>query len=98
MKKTTHILGNKKWGLYYGEIVSYDPVTEVAVVRNCRHICRWYGKSGGITSLAAHGICGPNAGDSRVAAPSQESTLAGIVAVHRCTDQAAASIEAVRVK
>ena len=36
--------------------------------REVRHVARWYGKTGGITSLAAHGLCGPDAGNSRIGA------------------------------
>jgi hypothetical protein len=91
MKPYNAILGNKSYGLYYGRVVSYDPVTEVAVVQDCRHVCRWFGRTGGITNLAAHGLCGPRAAESRVGAPSPESTLAGIVAVHKTTSEADAT-------
>lgn len=97
MQKKTYILGNKSYGLYYGEIESYDPITEVAVINNCRHICRWHGKTGGITSLAAHGICGPDAEKSKIGAPTPQSIMTGIVAAHECTPIAAQTIEAVEV-
>jgi hypothetical protein len=96
-KRTTGynaIIGNKSYGLYYGRVVSYDPTTEVAVVEQCRHVCRWYGKAGGITSLAAHGLCGPQAKESRIGAPCQRSTLAGVVAVHETTYEADATFAA----
>ena len=86
------ILANKSYGLYYGEVESFDPVTGVATVRNCRHVCRWYGKTGGITSLAAHGLCGPRACESRIGAPAA-ATLTGIVNVFECSPEAAASLE-----
>ena len=91
--KKKSILGTKSYGLYFGSVESYDPVTEVAVVNDCQHVCRWYGRSGGITALAAYGICGPEADKSRIAPPAPRSTLAGIVAVHECTEEAAQSIE-----
>jgi hypothetical protein len=92
--KTTKkcILANKSYGLYYGEVESFDPATGVAVVRACRHVCRWYGRTGGITSLAAHGLCGPRASESRIGAPVQ-ATLTGIVNVFECSPEAAASLE-----
>ena len=96
MKKGTKcILANSKYGLYYGEVISYDPVTGVAEVRNCSHVARWYGKTGGITSLAAHGLCGPNKSDSRIGAPCN-ATLTSIVNVFVCSDEAIVAIEAAR--
>lgn len=89
----THLLCNDKYGIYYGVITDYDPITRVAKVEGCRHVCRWYGREGGITSLAAHGICGPNADESRVGAAC-DATLTGIVNIFECSETAAASIEA----
>lgn len=90
------IIANKSYGLYAGLVDSFDPVTGVVEAREVRHIPRWYGKTGGITSLAAHGLCGPNAGDSRVGAPSKTATLGGIVNVFECSAEARASIEAAK--
>ena len=87
------IIANKSYGLYAGIVESFDPVNGVAVVRECRHVARWYGKTGGITSLAAHGLCGPSAAESRVGAPTS-ATLTGIVNVFECSPEARASIEA----
>ena len=87
------ILANKSYGLYYGRVISFDPVTGVAEVDGCRHVCRWFGKTGGITSLAAHGLCGPRAGESRVGAPVC-ATLTGIVNVFDCSSEAIASLDA----
>ncbi len=100
MKKSTKkqgynaIIGNKSYGLYYGRVVEYDPKTEVAVVEDCRHICRWFGKTGGITSLAAHGLCGPRAQESRIGAPAPRSILSGVVSVHVTTAVADATFTA----
>ena len=93
-KKTSKVSGynaivaNKSYGLYYGRVIAHDPIAETATVEDCRHICRWYGKTGGITSLAAHGLCGPNEHESRVGAPCPMSILAGVVAVHATTPEA----------
>lgn len=76
---------NERYGIYAGLEESYDPVTRVAVVRDCRHVARWYGKTGGITSLAAHGLCGPNAGDSRIGAPTTDASGAGATRHHPTT-------------
>jgi hypothetical protein len=100
-KKTTKrapltyaILANDRYGLYAGLVQSYDPVTRVAVVAACRHVARWHGKTGGITSLAAHGLCGPNGPQSRIGAPTSEpSTLTGIINVFPCSAAARTSIE-----
>ncbi len=94
-KEKTYIYGNASAGLYYGRRISYDPITQVAVIGDCRHICRWDGKTGGITSLAAHGICGPQASQSLVGAPCPQSTQTAVVSELECTPEAAESIEAV---
>lgn len=88
MREKTFILANKSYGLYYANIINYNPVTGVAKVKNCRHICKWYGRTGGITSLAAYGLCGPQADKSNIGAPC-EATLTGIINVFECTDEAA---------
>jgi hypothetical protein len=96
-KKTkTAILANDHYGLYYGIVKSYDPQTRVAVVEQCRHVCRWFGRTGGITSLAAHGLCGPRASESRIGAP-VKATLTGIINVFEATAEAAATFDAARV-
>lgn len=91
------ILCNRSYGIYYGEVESFDPKEGVAQVKNCRHVCRWYGRTGGITSLAAHGLCGPNATESRIGAPC-DATLTGIVNVFACSPEAVATIEAAEAK
>jgi hypothetical protein len=82
------------YGLYAGIVEQYDPATKVAVLRQVRQISRWYGKTGGITSLAAFGICGPDARNSRIGAPSPRTEFADVVAVHDCTSEARATLEA----
>ncbi len=92
--KQFSIIANKSYGLYAGIVESFDAVTGVALVRDCRHVPRWFGKTGGITSLAAHGLCGPKADQSRIGAPAPGiSTLGGIVNVFPCSVEARASIE-----
>ncbi len=91
------IIANQSYGLYAGLVESFDTVNKVVVAREVRHIPRWYGKTGGITSLAAHGLCGPEAGNSRIGAPAPGlSTLTGIVNVFPCSPEAQASIEAAK--
>lgn len=93
-KNRLAILANKSYGLYYGEVLSYDAKEGVAEVANCRHVCLWFGKTGGITSLAVHGLCGLNAKDSRIGAPAPRATLSGIVNVFDVTAEAAATFDA----
>ena len=91
------IIANQSYGLYAGPVQSYDPATKVALVTECRHVSRWFGKTGGITSLAAHGLCGPQADDSRIGAPAPGvSTLSGVVNIFPCSAEARASIEAAK--
>lgn len=91
-KKTYALLANKSYGLYCGYVESFDPLTGVAVVSECRHVARWYGKTGGITSLAAHGLCGPQANESRIGAP-VKATLTAIVNIFECSDEARSTFE-----
>lgn len=94
------LIANKSYGLYAGFVESFNPGTGsgdgVVEATEVRHIARWYGKTGGITSLAAHGLCGPQAGDSRIGAPVKTATLSGIVNVFECSTEARASIEAAK--
>lgn len=90
------IIANKSYGLYAGIVESFDAVNGIAEVRECRHVARWFGKTGGITSLAAHGLCGPKASESRIGAPTR-ATLTGVVNVFDCSTEARASIEAAKL-
>ena len=95
------LVGNQSYGLYIGETNATDDdiiATKAVRLTNCRHVCRWYGKTGGITSLAAFGPCGPSAGDSRVGVPVTSALITGVVNVLDLTPEAVASfakIEAV---
>ena len=96
--KTYAIIANRSYGLYAGLVEKQTPQPDGTLhvdVRECRHVARWYGKTGGITSLAAHGLCGPNASQSRIGAPVPGvSTLTGIVNVFPMTAEARATVEA----
>ncbi len=85
------IIANKSYGLYAGIVESFDPKLGVAQVKECRHVARWYGKTGGITSLAAHGLCGASAKDSRIGAP-VSATLMGVVNIFDCSPEARKSL------
>ena len=96
---TMHIIANKSYGLYYGRIMKFDPVTGVCVVEGCRHVCQWFGRTGGITSLAAHGLCGPRADESRIgAAVAGRSTLTGVVNTFPCSAEARATFDAAKAQ
>ena len=93
------IIANKSYGLYDGivEKVETQPDGTLHVtVRECRHVAQWYGKTGGITSLAAHGLCGPSAGESRIGAPVR-ALLTGVVNIFDASQEARTSIESAMV-
>lgn len=100
-KRKRHVIvGNQNYGLYFGLTDATDAeIAETKSVRleQCRHICHWRGKTGGITSLAAHGPCGPRAKESRIGAPSPSSLLTGIVNVLDCTDEAVQAFARIEV-
>lgn len=90
------ILANKSYGLCAGIVGKKTTQADGSLhveVTECRHIAQWYGKTGGITSLAAHGLCGPRAQESRIGAP-VDALLTGIVNIFECSPEARASIEA----
>ncbi len=94
MTKRFVIVGNEKYGLYFGETSATD--AEVVATRSirldqCRHICQWYGRTGGITSLAAYGPCGPRMRDSRIGAAAPSQLLTGVVNVIDCSPEAVAA-------
>lgn len=90
-QKTNYcILCNDGYGIYYGDVLSFDPLTGVAIVAQCRHVARWFGHTGGITSLAVYGLCGPKADESLIGAPtSSPATLTHIRNVFPASDVAA---------
>jgi hypothetical protein len=91
MTKRFVIVGNSNYGLYYGETDASDKdiLADKSVrLENCRHVCQWYGKTGGITSLAAFGPCGPRAKESRIGAPAPSALLTSIVNVYDCSPEA----------
>lgn len=94
------IIANRSYGLYAGVVVADEPQsdgTRMVTVRECRHVAHWRGKTGGITSLAVYGLCGPEAGQSRIGAPVPgESKLSGVVNTFECTAEARATIEAAK--
>ena len=103
--KTTNgryaIVANGSYGLWFGRVEATD--AEIAAsgrqvrVYECRGVRYWYGRRGGITSLAAHGLCGPRAGESRIGAPIPSSLLEDVKAIHDCTPEAVATFAAFTV-
>lgn len=91
------IVSNDGYGLYYGEVeASDDDIAAKRAVRvfNIRHILRWYGGTGGITSLAAWG---PKIGkDNRIGAPAPSGLVTGVKNVFEVSPEAAAAFEAVQ--
>ena len=91
------LIANKSYGLYVGYVQSFDTKDGVVIATQCRQVCQWYGKTGGITSLAEYGLCGPRAAESRIgAAMSGTSTLSGVVNVFECSKEAQATFEAAK--
>lgn len=90
------IVGNDKYGLYYGRIKASDrEIAESKSVRcyECRHVYRWYGARGGITSLAALGV--DLTKENRIGAPCAEALLTGVVNVFAVSDNARSSLDRV---
>ncbi len=92
------VITNKSYGIYVGLVDEVTPdsngETKTVKAREVRHVARWFGKTGGITSLAVYGLCGPRAGESRIGAPSVAATLSGIVNVFECSAEARQTFEA----
>jgi len=85
------IVGNGPYGLWFGRVIASDEeIAESHSVRlyDARNIRRWYGQKGGISSLAAHGPCGPRQQESRIGATIESTLLLDVKAVHRCHEEA----------
>lgn len=94
--KKYYIIGQRPYGLYAGFVTKRENQPDGSMtieVEACRHVRYWYGKSGGITSLAAFGICGPRAKESRIGA-AVNTVLANVISLYECSPEAQASIEA----
>ena len=81
------------YGLYCGYVESHDTDKRVAVLREARSIRYWYGRHGGTSSLAAHGICGPRAAESRVGSPCARLVITGALNTYECSAEARATFE-----
>lgn len=91
------IVGNGNWGLWFGEVRASDAeIARTKAVRlyQARSIRYWYGRHGGITSLAAYGLCGPSASQSRIGAPIASTLVLDVRAVHDCSAEAVETFRA----
>jgi len=91
------IVGSGDWGLWYGRILATDAeVTKTKSVRlyDARSVRYWYGRKGGITSLAAYGLCGPRVSESRIGAPIKSTLVLDVRAIHDCSPGAVAAFAA----
>lgn len=91
------LVGNQSYGLYIGLTDASDAsILESKSVRleDCRHVARWFGKTGGITSLAAFGPCGRQAKESRIGAP-VNALISGVVNVFDLSPEAVAAFAAI---
>ncbi len=91
------IIANKAYGLYCGVVTNVTPSavdeTMTVEIAGCRHIAKWYGRGGGITSLARYGICGDSADQSRIGA-AVDAVCGGVVNIFVCHEESRASLEA----
>lgn len=95
------IVGNGPYGLWFGQVNDPDDkiITGKAVrLYRARNIRYWYGKNGGITSLAAFGPCGPKAQESRIGAEITSTLLLDVKAVHDCSSEAIAAFAEIVVQ
>lgn len=88
----TVVIGNDGYGLYYGRITATDAeiaATKSVRVTRCRHIARWNGGPGGITSLPATGpLKGSRIGGDVTA------LITGVKNIFECTPEAVARFDA----
>lgn len=93
----TVLITNNSYGIYYGEIDASDAdivASKSVRVTNCRHVCRWYGGTGGVTSLAQWG---PTAGkDNRIGEPVASALITNVANVYDVPASAAAAFDAVK--
>jgi len=100
-KGRTVIVGTNSGGLWYGQVRQRDADilrVGIATIYGARHVRYWYGRTGGISSLAAYGPCGPRAAESRIGAPDPATSLSCVAAVHTCSDEAIAAFAAIEAK
>ncbi|HUR93039.1 MAG TPA: hypothetical protein VMY76_00550 [Gemmatimonadales bacterium] len=90
-KERAVVVGTASYGLYFGwtDASDQDVVKDRSVrLRDARHVRSWHGKTGGITSLAAHGPCGPRGKNSLIGAPVPSALITNVANVFDCTPEA----------
>lgn len=99
--RRTVIVTNTGYGLYYGEIEGTVAETDKQIaatkavrVYNCRHISRWYGGTGGVTSLAAWGPKPHD--DNRIGEPCDGALITSVMNVFEVGAAAAKAFDAVK--
>ena len=105
VKKSTNlgrwsIVGNGSYGIWFGLVCDSDEkVIAAKAVRlyRARNIRYWYGRNGGISSLAAFGPCGPKAQQSRIGAEIESTLLLDCKAIHTCSPEAVAAFTSIVV-
>ena len=98
-KENWCIVGNGSYGLWYGIIRATDAqiIKNKAVrIYRARNIRYWYGKKGGISSLAAFGPCGPRQQESRIGAEIVSTLVLDVKAVHCCSPEAVVNFASVK--
>lgn len=83
-------------GVFYGELAAIEPLGDkwAAEMKNCRRLWYWDGAAS-LSQLATDGTTAPADCKFTVTVPCM--TVAGVIEVLPCTDQASNSIEDVRV-
>ena len=92
------LVGKGSWGLWFGWITpkdAADPSLTNVKLHEARNIRYWYGRSGGITSLAEFGPCGPRFRENRIGAAIPWSNLTEVKAIHACSAEAVAAFASV---
>ena len=90
--------GTNGYGLWFGYITVEDaanPGLQSVKLHRARNIRCWHGRTGGITSLAAHGLCGPKAKESRVGDEIEWTNIVEVKAIHKCSPEAEGTFAAV---
>jgi hypothetical protein len=90
------VIANQKYGIYVGLVDDHDAKSGIVKAREVRHVCQYFSKKGGLSSLATYGLCGPRAHESNIGAPAPSATLTGIVNVIECTPEARSTFEAAK--
>ena len=92
------IVGIGPYGLWFGDVVTDDAeiaATHAVTLRQARNIRYWYGRKGGVSSLAAFGPCGPDVDKCRIGAPIERAFLLDVKSILGCSPEAVSAFKAV---